>query len=41
MIVCTHGFVKKTAKLPKKQLKRAKNLRIKYFEMKRDRDENL
>ena len=35
LIISTHGFVKKQSKVPKKEIKRAKNLRIKYFEEKK------
>ena len=34
LVISTHGFVKKQSKVPKKEIKRAKNLRIKYFEEK-------
>ncbi len=34
MIVCTHGFIKKTKKLPTKELKRAKKLKVNYFNQK-------
>lgn len=34
LIVCTHGFIKKTQKLPAKELKRARSLRDKYFNSK-------
>jgi phage-related protein len=35
LIVCTHGFVKKTQKLPKKELNKAKRIRKLYLENKR------
>lgn len=31
LIICTHGFVKKTAKVPKKEIAKAENLRNQYF----------
>lgn len=34
LIVCTHGFVKKTKKLPSKELKKAKKLRMDYLNSK-------
>jgi len=35
LIICTHGFIKKTQKTPTKELKKAKNIRAKYFNSKR------
>jgi len=35
LIVSTHGFIKKTQKLPSKELKRAKAIRAKYFKLKK------
>ena len=34
LIVCTHGFIKKTKKLPNKEIKKAKRLRTEYFNSK-------
>ena len=34
LVICTHGFVKKTQKLPSKELKKAKQIRKIYFESK-------
>ncbi len=34
LIVCTHGFIKKTQKLPIKELNKAKRLMNKYFDQK-------
>jgi hypothetical protein len=34
LVISTHGFVKEQSKVPKKEIERAKNLRIKYFEEK-------
>ena len=33
LIICTHGFIKKTQKVPKKELDRARALRKKYLGM--------
>lgn len=35
LVVCTHGFIKKTQKLPLQELNKAKRLRYKYLESKR------
>lgn len=32
VVVCTHGFMKKTAKVPKTEIQRAEALRKKYIE---------
>ena len=32
LILTTHGFVKKTAKTPKKEIEKAENIRKEYFE---------
>lgn len=34
LIVCTHGFIKKTQKLPTKELNKAKNIRVDYYKSK-------
>jgi phage-related protein len=34
LVVATHGFIKKTWKVPKKEISRAKALRKKYYELK-------
>jgi len=31
LVVCTHGFIKKSQKLPNKELNRAKKIRVNYF----------
>ena len=36
MIVATHGIVKKTDKTPKKEIEKAKQLRIEYFKSKKN-----
>ena len=32
LVVCTHGFIKKTDKVPKSEIERARQLMRKYFE---------
>lgn len=32
LVVATHGFIKKTSKVPEIEIKKAKQLRIHYFE---------
>lgn len=32
LVVATHGFIKKTSRVPEIEIKKAKQLRIKYFE---------
>ena len=39
-VILTNGFVKKTQKTPKSEIKKAKNYRKKYFEMEAQKDEN-
>ena len=31
LIVCAHGFIKKTQKIPSRELSKAKNIRLKYL----------
>ena len=31
LVICTHGFVKKTGKVPQKEIEKAENLRNQYF----------
>jgi phage-related protein len=35
LIISTHGFIKKQSKVPEKEMEKAKQLRIKYFEDKK------
>jgi phage-related protein len=35
MIVATHGLVKKTGKTPKKEIEKAKQLRVEYYKSKK------
>ncbi len=32
LIICTHGFIKKSQKTPKSEIKKAEGIRINYFE---------
>ncbi len=36
VVISTHGFIKKTGKLPKSEIERAEQLRLKYFENKKN-----
>ncbi len=36
LIIATHGIIKKTDKIPKKEIKKAKQLKAKYLKLKRD-----
>jgi phage-related protein len=35
----THGIVKKTGKTPEKEIEKAESIRLKYFELKKKRNE--
>lgn len=35
LVVATHGIIKKTEKTPKKEIEKAKRIRLKYFELKK------
>jgi phage-related protein len=37
LVIATHGFIKKTNKVPKKEIEKAIELRAKYFENKKGR----
>jgi len=37
LVVATHGIIKKTDKIPKKEIEKAERIRIKYFELKKKR----
>lgn len=37
LVIATHGFIKKVDKVPKKEIERAVNIRIKYFEIKKSK----
>ena len=32
LVICTHGFIKKTDKVPKQEIEKARNLMKQYFE---------
>jgi phage-related protein len=36
LVLATHGFIKKTNKVPKKEIDRAVAIRMKYFEDKKN-----
>lgn len=37
LVLATHGFIKKTQKTPKKEIKKAERIREKYFKNKKER----
>jgi len=37
IVIATHGFIKKTGKVPRLEIKKAEQLRLKYFENKKKR----
>jgi len=41
VVISTHGLIKKTDKIPKSEIERAENLRVKYFNEKLENNENL
>lgn len=41
VVISTHGVIKKTDKIPKKEIVRAERLREKYFNTKNKKNENL
>ncbi len=36
LVIATHGFIKKTQKIPKKEIKRAEKIRLQYLIEKKD-----
>lgn len=34
MVLATHGIIKKTDKIPEKEINKAEQIRLKYFELK-------
>jgi hypothetical protein len=36
----THGIIKKTGKIPEKEIEKAEQVRLKYFELKTQKDDN-
>lgn len=41
VVISTHGLIKKTDKIPKSEIERAENLRVKYFNDKIKNNENI
>ncbi len=39
LVLATHGIIKKTGKTPDKEIEKAENIKIKYFELKNKRNE--
>ncbi|MFV8345027.1 type II toxin-antitoxin system RelE/ParE family toxin [Flavobacterium sp. ZB4P13] len=39
LVLATHGIIKKTGKTPEKEIEKAENIRLKYFEIKIKRNE--
>jgi phage-related protein len=39
LVLATHGIIKKTAKTPEKEIEKAENIRLRYFELKNKRNE--
>lgn len=39
LVLATHGIIKKTGKTPEKEIEKAENLRLKYFELKNKKNE--
>jgi phage-related protein len=37
LVVCTHGFIKKSSKVPEQEIQKAVQIRIKYFEDKQSK----
>lgn len=39
LVLATHGIIKKTGKTPDKEIEKAENIRLRYFELKNKRNE--
>lgn len=39
LVLATHGIIKKTEKTPEKEIEKAENIRLRYFELKNNRNE--
>ena len=39
LVLTTHGIIKKTNKTPEKEIEKAENIRLRYFELKNKRNE--
>jgi hypothetical protein len=35
LVIATHGFIKKTSKVPKNEIQKAENIRSEYFSLKK------
>jgi len=40
LVLATHGIIKKTGKTPEREIEKAEQLRLKYFELKKARNAN-
>ena len=40
LVLTTHGIIKKTGKTPEKEIEKAEQIRIKYFELKKANNDN-
>jgi phage-related protein len=39
LVIATHGIIKKTLKTPEKEIEKAENIRLRYFDIKSRRNE--
>jgi phage-related protein len=39
LVIATHGIIKKTLKTPEKEIEKAENIRLRYFDIKNKRNE--
>lgn len=39
LVLATHGIIKKTGKTPEKEIEKAENIKLRYFELKNKRNE--
>jgi phage-related protein len=39
LVLATHGIIKKTVKTPEKEIEKAENIRLRYYELKNKRNE--
>ena len=39
LVLATHGIIKKTGKTPEKEIEKAENIRLRYFELKKNENE--
>ena len=40
LVLTTHGIIKKTGKIPEKEIEKAEQVRLKYFELKKEKNDN-